>query len=229
MGKLLGLTGNTGNVGGPHIHIAKWKHGNIGGGYYVSRYNRTYFPAGNSVFSAKGKVIEISTQNVGDAGKFVRWQADDGFTYEGFHLSQVNVKVGDIIGGNMATDALTRDEVIRNWRWSHREDPPESSVQFYTGKPLSVLQNDSLKSDKVEKVHQDYLEGLKARELGNKLAKELFETGFKREPTKAELDHVKDWQFHHIYNYWKTLPGWQATAINDIFEEVKETLYRKKN
>lgn len=98
LGKLLGLTGNTGNVGGPHIHLAKWKPGNHADGYYVAKYNRTYYKATPSIWKAAGKVIEISTQNVGDAGKFVRWQADDGFVYEGFHMSRVDVKVGDLIG-----------------------------------------------------------------------------------------------------------------------------------
>ena len=68
-GKLLGLTGATGNVGGPHIHLAKWKIGNQSGGYYVSKYNRTYFKATPSIWQSAGKVTETSNQNIGDAGK----------------------------------------------------------------------------------------------------------------------------------------------------------------
>jgi len=108
LGTLLGYTGATGRVGGPHIHLAKWKSGNVASGYFVPRYNRSYFKPTPSVFQVPGKVIELSNQNIGDAGKFIRWQADDGYTYEGFHLSQVLVSVGDLIGkGESMIDETT--------------------------------------------------------------------------------------------------------------------------
>lgn len=98
-GTRIGLSGMSGAATGPHTHQAKWKPGNLPGGLYVLKYNATYFDPAD-VLTTGGTVSQISTVDMSAAGRFVRWQKD-GFTREVFHLSQVDVKVGDIIGDDM--------------------------------------------------------------------------------------------------------------------------------
>lgn len=94
----IGLTGKSGTAGGPHLHVAKWKQGNIAGGYYVKKYDRTYFEP-SDVKTISGTVL--NTGLAADPGKFVLIKADNGFTYDFFHLNEIYVKQGDVIGANM--------------------------------------------------------------------------------------------------------------------------------
>lgn len=125
LGTLLGYTGATGTVGGPHCHSGKWKPGNLPGGYYVAKYDHTYFSPAD-VFQVGGTVTEVRTQSIGDAGKFVRWFGPDGFTREVFHLSSVSVKVGDKIGtgGNMPDYSQTPTQLDIQWKTHMGSETP---------------------------------------------------------------------------------------------------------
>ena len=94
----LGLTGKSGMVGGPHLHVAKWQAGNVSGGYYISTYKRSYFDP-SDVWQQTGTVSEVGGNNP-QAGNFIRVAADNGFTYEFFHLSRIDINVGDKIEGD---------------------------------------------------------------------------------------------------------------------------------
>lgn len=139
-GVRLGLTGSTGNVGGPHLHVAKWKAGQHSDGYFVAKYNRTYYKATPSVWTAEGVVTELSHVNVGDAGKFVRWRAVDGFTYEGFHLSSVDVQIGQEIKGgyDMASDDIIK-LIIKHLLY---RDATDGDVKAYRGWSVEAVFRD---------------------------------------------------------------------------------------
>lgn len=103
----IGKVGTTGLSSGPHAHIAEWDVGQLPDGIYVPAYNHTYFkPRG--ALDTPGVVIEVSYQDVGEAGKYVRWRGDDGRVREVFHLSEVLIKVGDRIGDDMASAQLVQ-------------------------------------------------------------------------------------------------------------------------
>lgn len=110
----LGDSGKTGAASGPHLHSAKWKPGNVAGGYYEPRLGNTYFKPDN-IFNAPGVVWQAG-ESGGTGGTLVRWRGDDGYNYEQFHLSSVSVKVNERIGqensmstlGPYEVDALTK-------------------------------------------------------------------------------------------------------------------------
>ena len=120
----LGLSGNTGNVGGPHVHVAKWKPGNVPGGYYVAKYDRTYFDP-SDVKGITGTVSETGRGT--DSGYFVRVAANNGYTYEFFHLNRIDVKVGDIIGD----ETMKEDGVRLMIRGATGQDLPFGNREIY--------------------------------------------------------------------------------------------------
>jgi len=137
---LLGKTGVTGTTSGHHLHSAKYKLGKVAGGYYEPRYNQTYFKPSN-IFNAPGVVIQAGPSG-GSGGTLVRWVSDDDYRYEHFHLSSVNVKVGDRIGYNESEEIMpTEQEVKYVFQVVTGSAPTAQNIAFYTARPWSRLNN----------------------------------------------------------------------------------------
>lgn len=92
---IIGYTGKTGTVTGPHLHNDKYKPGRYSSGVYIGgSVNRTYFKPSNG-FDISGKVI-LSTYS-GTAGNMVVIQGNDGYFYRYLHLNSRAVSVGKVI------------------------------------------------------------------------------------------------------------------------------------
>lgn len=139
---LIGKVGNTGAAQGTHAHSAKWRTGQLAAGIWVAEYNHTYF-APSDVYTTPGTVTEVSYQDVGQAGKYVRWQGADGATREVFHLNEVLVNVGDKIGGNM----VSREDVIVTYQVILQKDPTEEQIKAQMGQPALINVTKSLDAD----------------------------------------------------------------------------------
>lgn len=92
-GVLVGITGHTGFVTGPHLHLGHWVSG------------RDVDP-GKGGFKVNGaKVLRIGEDNVN--GKYVHVGDADGSYWVYLHLSRVDVKVGQELKGYMGFDYNT--------------------------------------------------------------------------------------------------------------------------
>lgn len=100
-GITLGLTGATGFVSGPHLHIQEWQND-----YANTRKPQNAFKPGTVV-----NIDPSGTQGDGSFGKFITIQTADGWNDSYCHLSQINVTVGQKIGDSMANTLATLDEV----------------------------------------------------------------------------------------------------------------------
>lgn len=80
-GVQIGLSGATGFVTGPHLHIGKWAGG------------KHYNPNGKGFVFANAVVTQIDTLDNDANGRYVRIQGD-GFSWVYLHLSTVTCKVG---------------------------------------------------------------------------------------------------------------------------------------
>lgn len=90
-GATIGATGNTGASTGPHLHIQEWNTG-----YSNTRKPQNEFQGGTVI-----NIDPTGTQGDGSFGKFITIQTADGWKDTYAHLSRIDVKIGDIIGGNM--------------------------------------------------------------------------------------------------------------------------------
>lgn len=102
-GITIGLTGATGKVTGPHLHIQE----------SLNSYTNTRKP--QNAFKP-GTVVNIDpngTQGDGSFGKFITIRNADGWDDSYCHLSQINVTKGQIIGGDMPITPTQVDKVIK--------------------------------------------------------------------------------------------------------------------
>lgn len=90
-GQQIGLSGATGKVTGPHCHVQEWK-----GDYANTREPNNAFQPGTVV-----NIDPNGTQGDGTFGKFITIRNADGWNNSYCHLSEIDVKVGDVIGGEM--------------------------------------------------------------------------------------------------------------------------------
>lgn len=89
-GTLIGLSGATGTVSGPHLHVDRSIDGSR---IYANYRSPRYYYKISGVVTFAGPA--------GTAGNMVVIRADDGDTYRLLHLSVIKVKVGQKVGSNM--------------------------------------------------------------------------------------------------------------------------------
>ena len=121
-GVSIGLTGATGFVSGPHLHIQEWQ----------SDYANTRKPQNAFV---PGKVVNIDpdgTQGDGSFGKFITIQTADGWNDTYCHLSQINVSVGQVIGDEMDEITLAQQNALV---LAQTGDYPGPGFNGYVGNP----------------------------------------------------------------------------------------------
>lgn len=94
----IGLTGATGKVTGPHLHIQEWS-----GSPTNDRKPQNEFKP--------GKVTQTDYTGGTSFGKYVTIQTADGWNDSYCHLSTISVKVGDVIGGSVSKDSMTDGEL----------------------------------------------------------------------------------------------------------------------
>jgi len=99
-GVTIGLTGATGMVSGPHLHIQEWE----------SDYANTRKPQNAFAPGTVTNIDPAGTQGDGSFGKFVTIQTTDGWNDSYCHLSQINVIKGQVIGDKMAE--ITTEAVV---------------------------------------------------------------------------------------------------------------------
>lgn len=87
-GQTIGLTGATGNVTGAHLHLQEWK----------DNYANTRKPQNSFQGGTVTNIDPTGTQGDGSFGKFITIQTSDGWNDTYCHLSQINVKIGDVVG-----------------------------------------------------------------------------------------------------------------------------------
>lgn len=137
-GTVIGLTGATGFVSGPHLHIQEHTADNYAN---VRKPQNEFKP---------GTVIGVYPNSKGDGtfGKFIDIQNSDGWVDSYCHLSQINVQVGQKVGEDMpdiisestariaASGVLFRDGYDGRPN-AHAGPTMEDLMKNHVGKPLT--------------------------------------------------------------------------------------------
>lgn len=117
-GVVIGLSGRSGAVTGPHLHVGRWVNG-----------QPTDPGRGGTNFNS-AVVHSVGEDNVN--GKYVRLSAD-GALWVYLHLSQINVSTGQQIKGG--EPPMNQGDVTNIYRVMLGRDPDPSGLATYTGKP----------------------------------------------------------------------------------------------
>lgn len=135
-GVTIGLTGNTGFTTGPHLHIQEWS----------GSYNNTRKPQNAFVGGTVTNIDPTGTQGDGSFGKFITIQTSDGWSDSYCHLSQINVKVGDILGGSMSASDTPVDATVVQLGWNGiflASAPPDAvSTRVDAKQPVGAFLNE---------------------------------------------------------------------------------------
>lgn len=175
----IGLSGNTGASGGPHLHTQAGTDPAV-----QNTINPTPYE-----FKA-GTVTAIRLTDTGDWGKYVTLKVGSKYiTYA--HLSSVNVKVGQVIKGE-EKNMLTNEEIDVLYKFYLGMSTPSVQRKKYVGKvTFKEMQDFLLRSD-------SYMRRIELAKKG----------------TLKPENHLP-----------KAL---QTAYVEPTYEEVKETLYRRK-
>lgn len=122
-GVLIGLSGKTGKANGAHLHIQKLQKG------------AAVNPNGAG-FSVEGTVTRVGENEV--RGKYVDITDLKGVVWSYFHLSEINVKVGDKIGGDVKA---TVNDLKYLYLGIYAQDIPEKELAKdpYLGQDLGLV------------------------------------------------------------------------------------------
>lgn len=124
-GVTIGLTGATGQVTGPHLHIQEW-----GSNYTSTRKPQNEFKPGTVTL-----IDPSGTVGDGSFGKFITIQNSDGWSDSYCHLSQISVKVGDVIGDEMPTE----QDINFLWVMILDKPPAAQDVSYWKARTYSEL------------------------------------------------------------------------------------------
>ena len=122
----IGFTGATGMVTGPHLHIQEWQND-----YANTRKPQNAFAPGTVT-----NIDPAGTQGDGSFGKFITIQTADGWNDTYCHLSQINVSVGQVIGGEIM---LSPDDVTLAFLAGFNRRATDDEVKYWTGRKFSEL------------------------------------------------------------------------------------------
>jgi hypothetical protein len=117
-GTQIGLTGATGLVTGPHLHIQEWV-----GEYKNDRNPQNEFKSGTVT----------QTGFLSQFGNYVTVQQPDGSNDTYCHLSRIDVKVGDKVG-----DMPNEGDVHNAYLQANGRKATPEEVKIYTSKPWSA-------------------------------------------------------------------------------------------
>ncbi len=135
MGTKIGVSGESGLAEGPHTHVQAGRN---------EWANPTIDP---TPYSGKpGKVVK--TGNGSQWGDYVCVGVGDVNVFY-CHLSQINVKVGDIIGEAM--EVLDRGAVINRYRLLFNREPSEQEIKIYQGLSYKKADDAIFASDEIHR------------------------------------------------------------------------------
>jgi hypothetical protein len=116
------LTGNTGLSTGPHIHSQS--------GNAVDMVPPAVINPATLEFKS---VVVVKVGTGTQWGKYVTVKVGSKYiTYA--HLSKNSVKIGDIVGDNMATKYKTKAEVAADYKAIRGVIPPDSTLSYHVGR-----------------------------------------------------------------------------------------------
>lgn len=121
-GVQIGLSGQSGEVTGPHLHIGRFVSG------------KDTNPHGLGFSVTKGVVSEVGADSTN--GKFVRVADADGSSWVYLHLSVQSVKVGAKLEGG-AMEKITKEQEILLSVMQTGSSPGDAYDYRFTGLPLT--------------------------------------------------------------------------------------------
>lgn len=110
-GQVIGRTGATGKVSGPHIHVQLSPEAN---------------PTGKE-WTVPGAVV-IATGQTPVEGKYIQVRGTDGYVRMYFHLSEILVTKGQIIGDDMKNLTKTQVDYLSQIGWNRPAQDDEKAV-----------------------------------------------------------------------------------------------------